>query len=164
IVSAADGTELVALRETADNDGAIVAALDRLSGAVRERIGESLKSIRGGEPLEQVTTSSLDALKLYNQAVIENDRRRAERAIPLLRQALALDTGFAMAWRKLAVAISNQQGSEDQIVDAATRAYQHRDRLPDFERELATAFYFSKVDFDPDKEAAAYRRILEVTP
>jgi serine/threonine-protein kinase len=164
IFNAADGTELVALRETAENDGAIVAALDRLSGAVRERIGESLKSIRGGEPLEQVTTSSLAALRLYTEGAIQNDRGHAELAVPLLEQAVALDSGFAMAWRKLAAAISNNQGSEDRIVDAATRAYQHRDRLPDLERELASAFYFNKVVSDQAREEAAYRRVLEAIP
>src|SRR5881398_3900052 len=46
LVSAADGTALVSLRETAQDDGAIIAAVDRLSGKLRERIGESLKTIR----------------------------------------------------------------------------------------------------------------------
>ena len=48
ILSAADGSELVALRETAGDDAGIVAALDRLSAKVRERIGESLTTIRAG--------------------------------------------------------------------------------------------------------------------
>jgi len=66
ILNAADGSELVALRETAADDAGIVAALDKLSGRVRERIGESLKTIRGGQPLDQVTTGSLEALRLYS--------------------------------------------------------------------------------------------------
>src|SRR5207247_172154 len=41
-VSAADGAQLVALRENAKDDGAIIEAVDRLSGKLRERIGESL--------------------------------------------------------------------------------------------------------------------------
>ncbi|HSR91975.1 MAG TPA: serine/threonine-protein kinase, partial [Gemmatimonadales bacterium] len=67
LISAADGSELVALRETADNDGEILKAIDRLSGRLRERIGESLKSIRGNEPLGKVTTASLEALRLYTE-------------------------------------------------------------------------------------------------
>src|SRR5256885_1251298 len=57
LVSARDGSELVALRETAADDRAIIGAVDRLSKKMRERIGESLKSIRKTEPLDQVTTT-----------------------------------------------------------------------------------------------------------
>ena len=74
ILSAADGSELAALRETAADDGGIVTALDKLSGRVRERIGESLKTIRGGQPLDQVTTGSLEALRLYSEAVLASDQ------------------------------------------------------------------------------------------
>jgi serine/threonine-protein kinase len=164
ILAAADGTELVALRETADNDAGIVAALDRLAGKVRERIGESLKTIRSGEPLEQVTTSSLEALRLYTEGSRLNDNGEAGPAVPLLEQAVALDTGFAMGWRKLAVALGNAGGSPDRIIEATTRAYQHRDRLTEVERQLTIAYYFSTVDWDPPKADAAYRKILAVYP
>src|SRR5207247_3807968 len=73
LVSAADGAQLVALRENAKDDGAIIEAVDRLSGKLRERIGESLKTIRASEPLEQVTTGSLEALREDSQAVPDHD-------------------------------------------------------------------------------------------
>src|SRR2546421_964613 len=44
LVSAADGTALVSLRENAKDDGAIIDAVDRLSKRLRDRIGEALKS------------------------------------------------------------------------------------------------------------------------
>src|SRR5207302_386499 len=69
LLSAADGSALVALRETAQDDGAIIAAVDRLSHKLRERIGESLKTIRASDPLEEVTTRSLEALRKYSQGV-----------------------------------------------------------------------------------------------
>src|SRR5207253_4711079 len=61
LIAAADGHVLTALRETADNDAALIGAVDRLSRKLRERIGESLKSIRAAPPLEQVTTASIKA-------------------------------------------------------------------------------------------------------
>ncbi len=164
ILSAADGSELVALRETAADDGAIVAALDKLSGRVRERIGESLKTIRGGEPLEQVTTTSLEALRLYSEGSRLNNHGSWDQAVPLLEQAIALDSGFAMAWRKLGVALSNSGASEERSVAAIARAYQHRDRLPEVERQLTIAYYYSSVNYDPVKQEAAYRRVLATRP
>ena len=133
LVTPQDGSELVALRETADDDGQILKAIDRLSKSMRERIGESLRSIRANEPLEQVTTGSLEALRLYTEGNRASDLGESEQAISLLKQAVAIDSGFAMAWRKLAVAYSNS-GSGQALVDAATRAYAHRDRLPEMER------------------------------
>src|SRR5881227_2512425 len=162
--SAADGTALVSLRETAQDDGAIIAAVDRLSHKLRERIGESLKTIRASDPLEQVTTSSLEALRKYSQGVRASDAGDMARAAPLLEQAIALDTTFAMAYRKLAVVLSNSGGAQSRIGVAATQAFRHRDRLTPFERDLAEAYYYSRVDYDPAKTEAAYRAALDHQP
>src|SRR2546421_900708 len=162
--SAADGTALVSLRETAQDDGAIIAAVDRLSGRLRERIGESLKTIRSSDPLEQVTTRSLEALRKYSQGVRASDAADMVRAVTLLEEAIALDTTFAMAHRKLAVVLSNSGGAQSRIAAAATQAFRHRDRLTAFERDLAEAYYYTRVDYDPAKTEAAYRAALEQQP
>ena len=73
IVATSDGHELVALRETAADENGVIPAIDRLSKRLRERVGESLRSLNNTEPLEQVTTASLDALKKYSQAVRLDD-------------------------------------------------------------------------------------------
>src|SRR5439155_1090045 len=104
LVSAPDGATLVALREDAKDDGAIIAAVDRLSARLRERIGESLRAIRASEPLEQVTTGSLEALRKYSQALKANDAGQFARAVSLLEEAISLDSTFAIAYRKLAEA------------------------------------------------------------
>jgi tetratricopeptide (TPR) repeat protein len=128
------------------DDAGIVAAIDRLSGHIRERIGESLKTIRNGEPLEQVTTSSLEALRLYSEGARLSDQGSPDKAIPVLEQAIALDSGFAMAWRKLAVALGNTRASQERQILATTKAYQHRDRLPEVERQFTIAYYYDNVE------------------
>ncbi|HSM07030.1 MAG TPA: hypothetical protein VK858_20555 [Longimicrobiales bacterium] len=65
IVDPESGQSYASSRETADTDAHLIDALDRLSASVRERAGESLRSIVAGEPLAAVTTESLDALKRY---------------------------------------------------------------------------------------------------
>jgi len=164
LISSSDGTELLALRETADDDGQILAALDRLSKSLRERVGESLRSIRSNEPLDQVTTSSLEALRLYTEGVQAANSSENEQAADLLRQAVAIDSGFAMAWRKLAVVLSNSFASTTEQMAAVTRAYQNRDRLPELERQVTIAYYYNSVDVDQAREAAAYRAALEIDP
>ena len=164
LLSAVDGRVLTAVRETADNPGALLKAIDKLSAKLRERIGESLVTIRGSPPLERVTTASLPALRKYSSAVRQVDLGRDEEAIPLLDEAITLDTGFAMAYRKLAVAIGNSQGTPSRAATAATQAFLRRDRLTDIERELASAYYYGTVKEDFAKEAAAYRSALGLDP
>lgn len=161
IISAADGSVLTAVRENADDDGALLPALDRLSKDLRSRIGESLTSLRASDALEQVTTSSLDALRKYSEGVrIANGDD--EGAIPYFQQAVTIDTGFAMAWRKLAVVLGNTGASTQQQVEAATKAYQHRDRLTPIERDQAVGYYSQFVDYDVPRAIAAYRDLIAI--
>ena len=164
LVKAADGAVLLSLRENAKDDGAIIEAVDRLSRRLRERIGESLRTIRASEPLEEVTTGSLDALRKYSQAVKVWEAGDAAQSIALLEEATQLDTGFAMAYRKLAVTLSNSGFTPSRINAAATKAFNHRDRLPPIERDLATAYYYWTVEYDPDKVTSAYQSVLSLDP
>src|SRR5712671_5333029 len=164
LLAAADGTVLVTLRENAKDNGAIIEAVDRLSGRLRERIGESLKTIRASEPLEQVTTGSLEALRKYTEGVRAENGGDVESAISLLTEATALDTGFAMAYRKLAAVLGNSGASREQVVAATRKAFEHRDRLPEVERYLAIAYFHSDVDYDPSRVMSAYRSVLERDP
>ena len=162
LISASDGKVLSAVRETAQSDGELLGAIDRLSKKLRERVGESLVSIRGNAPLQQVTTASLVALRKYTEALRLEEEDQREAAIPLLQEAVAIDTGFAMAYRKLAVIYGNIGGNEAGQVAAATRAYSHRDRLPELEGDLTAGYYHQFVEYDPAKAAAAYRAALAI--
>ena len=164
LVSSTDGAVLVALRENARDDGELIGAVDRLSKRLRERIGESLRTIRASEPLEQVTTSSLEALQKYTLALRANDAGETERAVALLEEAIDRDTTFAMAYRKLAVVLSNTGAAPSRIAAIATKAFQHRDRLTPLERYLAEAYYYDRAAFDHARVEGAYRSALDVDP
>jgi len=164
LFAASDGSELVALRETAANDRELVAALDRLSKALRERMGESLRTIRAGEPLERVTTSSIAALKLYSDGVRAFNQGDYTSAAAAFDRALALDSNFAMAWRKLGVAQDHLGANRDQTVAALRHAYLLRDHLPESERLHTAAYYAWTVSNDHAAAVAAYRQLLAIDP
>jgi tetratricopeptide (TPR) repeat protein/tRNA A-37 threonylcarbamoyl transferase component Bud32 len=164
VMSTSSGEVLTAVRETAGDDGAIIDAIDQLSAKLRERIGESLRDIRGTDPLERVTTASMDALRSYSQGLRAEQEGQFAQAVSLLEDAIAIDTAFAMAHRKLAVILSNANAAQARIIEASAKAFEHRDRLPDLERNLATAYYYSNVEFDRTQEMAAYRSVLELDP
>ncbi|MFL5493239.1 MAG: protein kinase domain-containing protein [Gemmatimonadales bacterium] len=162
LISSSDGHVLTAVRETAAGDGELLGAIDRLSKKLRERVGESLVSIRENPPLQQVTTASLPALRKYSEALRLEEDDKLEQAIPILEQAVALDTGFAMAYRKLAVLLGNTDASYSLVAQAATRAFSHRDRLPELEGDLTAGYYYQFVAYDPAKASAAYHAALAV--
>ncbi len=165
VLSAATGETLIPLRETAADASGLIAAVDRLSKALREKVGESLRSIRAAQPLERVTTASLSALRLYTEGVEASDLGRNEEGARLLRRAVEEDSTFAMAWRKLGVILNRTgQASQAEIEDAVTRAFGLRDRLPPVERYLAEAYYHNAITGDEERSAAAYRAVLDVDP
>jgi tetratricopeptide (TPR) repeat protein/tRNA A-37 threonylcarbamoyl transferase component Bud32 len=166
LVSALDGAELANFSETAKSENDLIRSLGKLSRAIRSRIGESLKDIREAKPLERVTTPSLLALRKYVEAVrLSDEMGDVDRGLTLLNEAVTLDTAFAMAWRKIATLLGNMRTDRARQLDAATRAFRHRERLSDTERLLTEAYYYDNGP-EPSREraAAAYESLIELDP
>jgi tetratricopeptide (TPR) repeat protein len=163
LVATASGDVLWAGRETATADG-LAAAVDRLSATLRERVGESLRSIRADPPLAQMTTASTEALRLFAQSERAADADDTEAAVALLERAIALDSNFAIAHRRLAVLIRNTGGDTTKVQSSARRAYALRDKLSARERYMVDAAYHTYVAHDTAKTVAAYRALLDLYP
>ncbi|MDX1578359.1 MAG: hypothetical protein R3266_07735, partial [Gemmatimonadota bacterium] len=159
VVSVADGTVLTSQRESAAGDAEVIPAIDRLSKKLRERIGDSYRSMSADPPLERVTTSNLQALKLYSRATDEDADK-----ITLLEQAVELDSTFAMAWRALGIQYRNRQTNRARMIEAFTRAFVHRDHLTEIERHKTASLYYTLIDFEPRLAAAEYEALLEALP
>ncbi|MGI9076752.1 MAG: tetratricopeptide repeat protein, partial [Gemmatimonadaceae bacterium] len=165
LISASSGEVLASARETARDQTEILGALDKLSRRIRERIGESLRSIRAEPPLEQVTTGSLAALRSYSQGLrAYNAEGNFPRAVDFMQQAIESDTMFAMAYRRLGIFLSNQAQDRARATRAFTKAYEYRDRLTERERLLAVGTYYHSVVLDRERALAAYRTLLESRP
>ena len=165
LVSASDGTVLSAHRATARDTAAVLESIDELSRKLREKVGESLKSTRASQPLQHVTTGSLEALRKYSQAVMAIDHEGdGAKGIALLEEVLAADSTFAMAWRKIGAEKRNRRYPRSEWVDALFRAYELSDRLTDRERYLATASYHAWVTNDDDRVIQAYEAMLDLDP
>ncbi|MFC1639444.1 protein kinase [Gemmatimonadota bacterium] len=164
LIAAATGEVLVSDRATASDADNLIQAVDGLSAKLRERIGESLRSVRGTPPLKRVTTSSLEALRVFTQAERVARESGREAAIPFYERAIELDTAFAMAYRKLAFLLGNMGRNPARRLELIRKAYEHRDRLTERERLLVEAAYQMQVERDPVKGEATYRRIIERYP
>ncbi|MFO7653083.1 MAG: protein kinase [Candidatus Krumholzibacteriia bacterium] len=134
LIDPATGEVLFAQRVEAAGERDLLPAIDDLSRRIRRELGESLLAIRRhDQPLEQVTTPSLEALRLYSRAQRAFLASDWQEAVPLLAQAVARDSAFAMAHAKLA-RIHLYTASTHDALEHSERAYRWRERLTGRER------------------------------
>ena len=69
LISPSDGGEQSAVQETAPNEDGLIAAIGRLARRTREKLGESKSTLTALPPMERVTTTSIDALRKYTEAM-----------------------------------------------------------------------------------------------
>jgi tetratricopeptide (TPR) repeat protein/tRNA A-37 threonylcarbamoyl transferase component Bud32 len=166
LVSADSANELAAFQESANGPRELLETIDEVSRKLRGKMGESLRDIRGSPPLEQVTTPSLEALRIYAEASRAVDMGGSPiEAAERLREAVRIDTAFAMAWRKLGVAVSNSGLPRVRVDSALERAYRFRDRLTERERLLTEGTYYHLgPGRDRRRAIQAYERLLAIDP
>ena len=164
IVGGENWTSLAAFRTTAKGDDDLVDAIERLSRDIRDKAGESLRTVQGSPPLRRVSTASLDALRAYSRAKdVEGSGDRAG-GLELYERAVEIDPDFAMAYRKIGVMLANMRIRRSDEIAALTRAYELRDRLTESERYQAEAFYHLNVIGDRDATTRAYESLLGLDP
>lgn len=95
------GRPLAAFRSRAAGPERLVGAVDRLALTVRERVGESLKTIRAEEPMAEMTVASVGDLRRFHQARMLLLHGDPVGAVALLEQVVRSSDGFALAWREL---------------------------------------------------------------
>lgn len=164
VVAAESGEELLTVIETAGSADELIPAVERLSIRLRERIGESLVSVRSSPPLSRVRTASLAALKAYTAGNDANSRGDFERCALLMDEAIALDSLFAMAYEGRAACNQNLRRDYAQQVEDRLRAYEMRERMTDHERLRFTAVFHQFVTRDRRQAVAAWEAYLEQYP
>jgi DNA-binding winged helix-turn-helix (wHTH) protein/predicted Zn-dependent protease len=142
----------------------VVGALGRATAQLRARLGESLPSIRKyNAPLEQATTSSLEALNAYGEALSTWDAKGDMASLPLFKKAIELDPNFAMAYGGLAT-VYNNLGETALATENVTNAYKLRDRVTEAERGSIDARYYLYVTGEVDKAALTYQALAQDYP
>lgn len=134
LVDASTGVALGAESRIAAHRGDVIGAVDDLVRRIRRDIGESAAAIaRHDLPLPQATTASLEALHKYADGLAASAAGQRTTAMELWREAIGLDSDFALAHAELGAAYywNNDRPSGDQHFAHALRLL---DRLTDRER------------------------------
>ena len=150
-LNAQNGDSLAQEQAEAENKEDVLRALSRAATRLREKLGESLSSIqRFDKPLENATTSELEAFKAYALAAEQATSGRLMEAIPFLKRAVEIDPNFASAYNMLATfhGVTGRPGLAEEY---AKKAYALRDRVSEYEKLRIANLYHGFVTGDVDK-------------
>jgi len=144
-LNAETGDSLAQEQVEAAGKEAVLKAVGKAASTIRAELGESLASVRAHDtPIEQATTSSLEALKAYSTGQMLRDTKGELEGIPFLLKAIELDPNFAMAHARLSAAYGNL-GEAERSEEAMKRAFSLKDRVSDRERFYISLRYYAGV-------------------
>ena len=148
----------------ADSKEHVLKSLDKAASQLRQKLGESIGSVhKFATPLEQATTSSLEALQAFSQGQAEHQRGEDAKAVPYLKHAIELDPNFAMAHATLGVCYSNltQRAAADSEI---SKAFDLKDRASERERLYISSHYYDIVARDVDQAIEVYQQFTQTYP
>ena len=163
-LNAQTGDVLAREEKEAESKEQVLKSLDQAASSLRGKLGESIGSVQKfATPLEQATTSSLEALQAFSLGQAEHQRLEDAKAIPHLKRAVELDPNFAMAHATLGVAYSNltQQGLADSFI---TKAFDLKERASERERLYISSHYYDLVTGDLNKAIEIYEQWVQTYP
>jgi eukaryotic-like serine/threonine-protein kinase len=147
-----------------DSKEQVLKGLDRAASALRQKLGESLISVQQyAKPLDEATTSSLDALKEYSLGHEQHSKLHDEEAVPHYERAVQIDPNFAVAYAELSMAYGNS-GRRADLEAALKRAMALKDRASERERFYIQSHYYENLAGDLDKTIASYDEWRRVYP
>ena len=143
----------------------IPAKVDELTRMIKADLNLTPQQIAGDidKPVGQITTASPEAMKFYVEARKNHLAMQYQDAIPLYEKAVALDSGFAMAYRGLSAVFSNR-GFIKQSRDAMQKALENADRISDRERLLIQARIYYQSEQTFGKAIETYDQLLKLYP
>ena len=139
-----------------------------MASRFRRRVGESLVTIeKHSTPLQEATTSSLEAWKAYSAARAMSGGGMAgdiaRRRLLLYQRAVAIDPDFAMAHARVGFGYSTM-GESTLARPSIRKAYELRDRVSDVERFYIETLYDRDVTGDLEREQRTLETWAESYP
>ena len=164
VVNCQTGDVLAQEEATAFSKEQVLDTLGKAVSKLRGELGEALATVQKFDaPLEQATTSSLEALQAYTLGQKAYREKSSGAALVYHQRAIELDPDFAMGYLETG---NDYYGltEEGRAIEYYLRAFQLRDHASERERLHITAFYYESVTGDLEKAAQTYREWIANYP
>jgi eukaryotic-like serine/threonine-protein kinase len=163
-VNCGTGDTLAEEQVTANSKEKVLNAVGDAAAKLRGRLGESLPSVEKFDvPLEQATTSSLEALEAYSSGLKIEREAGPTAALEYYQRAIQLDPNFAMAYDSVAnyyVDVAQM----DRAAEYYTKAFERREHASELEKLEISADYYGDVTGEWNKSAQTYQQIIDSFP
>src|SRR5262249_48285382 len=158
------GKGLASEQAEADDREHVLKALGNAATRMRKRLGESLASVQKYDaPIEQATTPSLEALKVYSLGRKASAASEWAAAVPFFQRAISLDPDFALAYRWLGNSYKNL-GETTLGLQNISKAYELRERVSEPERFYIEAHFYQYVTGNLEKARTVYQLWAQTYP
>lgn len=162
-VNCESGDMLASDQVEADSRERVLKALYESATRMREKLGESLVSIRKYDAPEERTTTSLEALKAFSLGLKVWRAEGDAAGLPFFQRAVELDPKFAAAYGRMAT-IYEELGETTLAAENTSRAYELRRNVSARERLYIESHYHSFVTGDLQKAAQIFELWQQTYP
>jgi serine/threonine protein kinase/tetratricopeptide (TPR) repeat protein len=162
-INAATGDSLGEEQAQASRREDVLNALGKATSAIRRKLGESLASVQKfDKPLEEATTSSLEALKAFSLGDQQHMANEDLASVPFYQRAIELDPNFALAYGRLGAVYENL-GQAEAGEKFLKQAFDRRTRASDRERLYIESHYYG-ITGQGEKGIAAWELYRQTYP
>jgi serine/threonine protein kinase/tetratricopeptide (TPR) repeat protein len=158
------GDPLAEKQVTAASKEKVLDALGEAASKLRTELGESLATVQKFDvPLDQATTSSLEALKAYSLGRRVIHEKGSAAALPYHQRAIELDPNFAMGYGAVGIDYNNL-GEVGRAREYYAKAFQLREHASEREKLAITSYYYQRVTGELNKAAQTLQQEIESYP
>jgi eukaryotic-like serine/threonine-protein kinase len=163
-VSCQSGDTLAQEQVTAASKEKVLDALGKAASKLRGELGESLATVQKFDvPLEQATTSSLEALRAYSLGRKAYNEKGNAASLPYDQRAIELDPNFATGYREVGWDYASI-GQLERANEYYTRAFQLGEHTSEREKLSIAGTYYQYVVGDRENAAKKWQELVESYP
>ena len=163
-VNCKTGESLASADADARTRSVVIKTLGDVGTGLREKLGEPQASLkRFNKPLDEATSSSIEALQAFNQGERARMVGGPVDALPLYERAVDLDPKFALALAYLGI-MYGDIGNDKMQTEYVGRAFELRGRVTQRDRFAIEATYYHMVTGQLDKAVPVYQEWLQNYP
>ncbi len=159
-----NGDTLAQEQATAPSKEKVLDTLGHAVAKLRGELGESLAAVQKFDvPLQQATTSSLEALNAYSLGIRILHEKGPAAALPFEQRAVDLDPEFATAYEAIGLQYADL-GELGRASEYLSKAFELRDHASEREKLAIAASYYRTMTGELDKAAQMYQQNIESYP